>query len=65
MYTLNAGGGSTASQRTLSQEYLSAVANPIFGQLAAGQAGQQLSVLELRVLVMDSLNLDFNGTCIK
>jgi len=60
MYTLNAGGGSTARQRTLSQEYLSAIANPIFGQLAAGQAGQQLSVL-----AMASLNLDFNGTGIK
>ncbi|MCY3711133.1 MAG: hypothetical protein OXG26_19770 [Caldilineaceae bacterium] len=41
MYTLNAGGGSAASQRTLSQEYLFAIADPILGQLAAGQAGQR------------------------
>lgn len=60
MYTLNASDGSAANQRTLSQEYLSAIADLIFGQLAAGQAGQQLSVL-----AMASLNLDFNGMGIK
>ena len=58
MYTLNASGGSAASDPFC--RAFPTVADLIFGQLAAGQAGQQLSVL-----AMASLNLDFNGTGIK